>query len=108
MHSTYQTNRADVQLGVIVDIAVELLVMRGRRAAATFLDASGANFTTVVRVLSESTRRCRPLPQNVLPLPRLKRCPCPTGPCHRPAAFCRAAHVPAPPDSRLTTDRAAA
>jgi hypothetical protein len=73
MRSTYQSDRADVQMAVIVDIAVELLAARGRRAAATFLDASGASFAIVVRVLSEPSRRRGPLPQNVLPLPRLKR-----------------------------------
>jgi hypothetical protein len=59
-------------MAVTIDIAIELLAARGRRAAATFLKASGARFTVIVRVLSEPGRRRDPLPQNVLPLPRLK------------------------------------
>lgn len=60
-------------MAVIIDIAVELLTTRDRRAAATFLEASGVNFANIVRVLAEPTRRRGPFPQNVLPLPRLKR-----------------------------------
>lgn len=60
-------------MAALIDLAIELLAARGRRAAARFLDASGASFAIIVRVLAEPARRRAPLPQNVLPLPRLKR-----------------------------------
>lgn len=65
-------------------VTIELLAARGRPAAATFLEASGARFAVIVRVLGEPGRRRDPLPLNVLPLPRLKR-----GPIVAPGAFHR-------------------
>lgn len=71
--SSQPGDRSNVQLGATVDIGVELLAARGRRAAATFLDAAGVSFATTVRVLAEPYRRRIPIALNVLPMPRLKR-----------------------------------
>jgi hypothetical protein len=71
--TTDPSDRPNVQMAATVDIAIELFAARGRRNASTFLDASGASFATIVRVLAEPGRRRAPLPPNVLPLPVTKR-----------------------------------
>lgn len=73
MRPTSPPDRPDVQLAVIIDIAVELLGVRGRGAASVFLEASGVSFAIICRVLTEPARRRRPRLGNVIPLPRLKR-----------------------------------
>lgn len=73
MLPTPQPDRPDVQMAALVDLAIELLPARGPHAAATFLQASGASFGLIVRVLAEPDRRRELLPQNVLPLPRTTR-----------------------------------
>jgi hypothetical protein len=66
-------DRPNVQLAAIVDIGLELVAVHRKDEAVEFLTVSGVSFATLVRVLSEPLRRRAPLPQNVLPLPRLKR-----------------------------------
>lgn len=59
-------------MAVTIDVAIEMLAARGRPVAATFLEASGARFSVIVRVMGEPGRRRAPSRLNVLPLPRLQ------------------------------------